>query len=104
MNNVDFLKDFPVLRANENGERLVYLDSGATTQKPVQVIEAIENYYKVSNANPHRGAYKLSIDATKAYDDAREKIRRFIDAEFSKEVIFIKNAAYFAYNFCFLRF
>ncbi len=92
MNNVDFLKDFPVLRANENGERLVYLDSGATTQKPVQVLEAIENYYKVSNANPHRGAYKLSIDATQAYDDSREKIRNFIDAEFSKEVIFTKNA------------
>lgn len=92
MNNIDFLKDFPVLRANENGERLVYLDSGATTQKPVQVLEAIEKYYKVSNANPHRGAYKLSIDATKAYDDAREKIRRFIDAEFSKEIIFTKNA------------
>lgn len=92
MNNVDFLKDFPVLRANENGERLVYLDSGATTQKPIQVLEAIENYYKVSNANPHRGAYKLSIDATKAYDDAREKVKKFIDAEFSKEVIFTKNA------------
>ncbi|NSB15612.1 cysteine desulfurase [Clostridium beijerinckii] len=92
MNNIDFLKDFPVLRANENGERLVYLDSGATTQKPVQVLEAIENYYKVSNANPHRGAYKLSIDATQAYDDSREKIRNFIDAEFSKEVIFTKNA------------
>lgn len=92
MNNADFLKDFPVLKADENGERLVYLDSGATTQKPVQVLEAIENYYKVNNANPHRGAYKLSIDATQAYDDAREKIRKFIDAEFSKEVIFTKNA------------
>jgi cysteine desulfurase/selenocysteine lyase len=92
MNNADFLKDFPVLKADENGERLVYLDSGATTQKPVQVLAAIENYYKVSNANPHRGAYKLSIDATQAYDDAREKIRKFIDAEFSKEVIFTKNA------------
>jgi len=92
MNNIDFLKDFPVLKADENGARLVYLDSGATTQKPVQVLEAIENYYKVNNANPHRGAYKLSIDATQAYDDAREKIRKFIDAEFSKEVIFTKNA------------
>ncbi|WP_160683556.1 cysteine desulfurase [Clostridium sp. C2-6-12] len=92
MNNIDFLKDFPVLKADENGERLVYLDSGATTQKPVQVLAAIENYYKVSNANPHRGAYKLSIDATQAYDDARDKIRKFIDAEFSKEVIFTKNA------------
>lgn len=92
MNNVDFLKDFPVLKADEKGERLVYLDSGATTQKPIKVLDAIENYYKLNNANPHRGAYKLSIDATQAYDDAREKVRKFIDAEFSKEVIFTKNA------------
>ncbi|AGF57091.1 cysteine desulfurase/selenocysteine lyase [Clostridium saccharoperbutylacetonicum] len=92
MNNVDFLKDFPILKADEKGERLVYLDSGATTQKPIKVLDAIENYYKLNNANPHRGAYKLSIDATQAYDDAREKVIKFIDAEFSKEVIFTKNA------------
>ncbi len=92
MNNVNFLDDFPVLKAGEDGKRLIYLDSGATTQKPVQVLEAIENYYKTNNANPHRGAYKLSIDATKAYDDAREKVRNFIDAEFSKEIVFTKNA------------
>ena len=92
MNNVNFLDDFPVLKADEDGKRLIYLDSGATTQKPVQVLEAIENYYKTNNANPHRGAYKLSIDATKAYDDAREKVKNFIDAEFSKEIIFTKNA------------
>lgn len=92
MNNVNFLDDFPVLKAGEDGKRLVYLDSGATTQKPVQVLEAIENYYRTNNANPHRGAYKLSIDATKAYDDAREKVRNFIDAEFSKEIVFTKNA------------
>ncbi len=92
MNNVNFLDDFPVLKAGEDGKRLIYLDSGATTQKPVQVLEAIENYYRTNNANPHRGAYKLSIDATKAYDDAREKVRNFIDAEFSKEIVFTKNA------------
>lgn len=92
MNNVNFLDDFPVLKAGEDGKRLVYLDSAATTQKPVQVLEAIENYYRTNNANPHRGAYKLSIDATKAYDDAREKVKNFIDAEFSKEIVFTKNA------------
>jgi cysteine desulfurase/selenocysteine lyase len=92
MNNRNFIDDFPVLKADENGERLAYLDSAATTQKPISVIKAIEDYYKSNNANPHRGAYKLSIDATKAYDDAREKVRKFIDAEFSKEVIFTKNA------------
>ncbi|WP_143315497.1 cysteine desulfurase [Clostridium sp. HBUAS56017] len=92
MSNKNFLEDFPVLQADANGERLIYLDSAATTQKPTQVIESIENYYKTNNANPHRGAYKLSIDATKAYDDARKKVRDFIDAEFSKEIIFTKNA------------
>lgn len=92
MSNVNFLDDFPVLKIQEDGKRLVYLDSSATTQKPIQVIDSIENYYRSSNANPHRGAYKLSIDSTKAYDDARDKVRSFIDAEFSKEIIFTKNA------------
>lgn len=92
MSNVNFLDDFPVLKIQEDGKRLVYLDSSATTQKPIQVIDSIEKYYRSSNANPHRGAYKLSIDSTKAYDDARDKVRSFIDAEFSKEIIFTKNA------------
>jgi cysteine desulfurase / selenocysteine lyase len=92
MNNMNFLDDFPILKSNETGERLVYLDSAATTQKPKQVIKAIKNYYKNINANPHRGAYKLSIEATRAYDESREKVRKFIDAESSKEIIFTKNA------------
>lgn len=92
MNNRNFLEDFPVLKADETGKRIIYLDSAATTQKPIQVIRAIENYYKNNNANPHRGAYKLSIDATEAYDEAREKVRNFIDAEYTKEIIFTKNA------------
>lgn len=92
MSNVNFLDDFPVLKIQEDEKRLVYLDSSATTQKPIQVIDSIEKYYRSSNANPHRGAYKLSIDSTKAYDDARDKVRSFIDAEFSKEIIFTKNA------------
>lgn len=92
MNNKNFLEDFPLLQPDENGNRLVYLDSAATTQKPIQVVEAIDKYYNNFNANPHRGAYKLSIAATEAYDEAREKVRKFIDAEFSKEIIFTKNA------------
>lgn len=92
MNNMNFLEDFEILKSHEDGERLVYLDSAATTQKPKQVIKAIKNYYKNTNANPHRGAYKLSIEATKAYDESREKVRKFIDAEYSKEIIFTKNA------------
>jgi len=63
-------KDFPLL---ENRD-IAYLDSGATTQKPKQVIEAIEKYYKNNNANPHRGAYSLSIEATEQYENTRTKI------------------------------
>ncbi|MGG7177232.1 aminotransferase class V-fold PLP-dependent enzyme [Clostridium paraputrificum] len=84
----DILQDFPILQ----DDKLVYLDSAATTQKPKAVLEAIEGYYKEQNANPHRGAYNLSILSTDAYDKARVKIQKFIDAEDSREVIFTKNA------------
>ena len=63
MDNKDLRKDFPIF---ENRD-IVYLDSGATTQRPIQVIDAIDNFYKKNNANPHRGAYSLSIDATNEY-------------------------------------
>ena len=92
MKTRDFSKDFKTLNIEVNGNRLVYLDSAATTQKPNQVIEAIKDYYENINANPHRGAYYLSIEATKAYDEAREKVKSFINAKTTKEVIFTKNA------------
>lgn len=92
MSNRDFLKDFPTLLPDENGNRIIYLDSAATTQKPIPVIEAIEEYYKKSNANPHRGAYKLSLLATEAYEKSRERVKEFIGANSSKEIIFTKNA------------
>ena len=79
--------DFPIL---ENG--ITYLDSGATTQKPIQVINAVEKYYKTINANPHRGAYSLSIEATEAYENTRTKIAKFINAKSREEIIFSKNA------------
>ena len=88
MNAEEIKKDFPIL---EN-RREVYLDSGATTQKPVQVIEAIRNYYNKNNANPHRGAYSLSIEATEAYENTRLKIANFISASNREEIIFCKNA------------
>lgn len=88
----DYKSDFPALNLKVNGKELVYLDSAATTQKPSSVLEAIENYYKTTNANPHRGAYYLSMAATEAYESAREKVREFINAEEAKEVIFTKNA------------
>ena len=84
----EFKKDFPIF----NNKDIVYLDSGATTQKPIQVIKKIEEFYENENANPHRGAYLLSIEATQAYEEARDKIANFINAKHREEVIFSKNA------------
>ena len=81
-------KDFPIL---EN-KKISYLDSGATTQKPIQVINAIKELYENYNANPHRGAYGLSIEATEKYENTRNKIAKFINAKNSCEIIFSKNA------------
>ena len=92
MNNREYLKDFPTLNIETNGRRIVYLDSAATTQKPQVVIDAIDNYYKTSNANPHRGAYALSVAATEAYDEARAKVKNFINSKYVEEIIFTKNA------------
>jgi cysteine desulfurase/selenocysteine lyase len=80
--------DFPIFK-NRN---LTYLDSGATSQKPQQVLDSIDEYYKNNNANPHRGAYSLSIDATNCYEDGRKKVANFINARYSEEIIFSKNA------------
>ncbi|MBR2787195.1 MAG: cysteine desulfurase [Clostridia bacterium] len=88
MEQEEIKKDFPILK-NRN---MVYLDSGATTHKPVQVLKVIDEYYKNYNANPHRGAYSLSIEATEAYENTREKIAKFINARSSEEIIFCKNA------------
>ena len=85
---MDLKKDFPIL----NERNITYLDSGATTQKPIQVINAIDEYYKNINANVHRGAYSLSIEATTVYENAREKIARFINSPAAEQVIFSKNA------------
>ncbi len=83
-----FKDEFPILQKR----KISYLDSGATTQKPQCVIDAIESYYKECNANPHRGAYSLSIEATEKYESTREKIAKFINARNREEIIFSKNA------------
>ena len=88
MNIEEIKKDFPILE-NRN---IAYLDSGATTQKPIQVIKAVEEFYEKYNANPHRGAYSLSIEATQIYEDTRTKIAKFINAKHREEIIFSKNA------------
>ena len=84
MNQNEIIKDFPLLQNRD----LAYLDSGATTQKPIQVIEAIDNFYENNNANPHRGAYSLSIEATEEYENTRTKIANFINAKHREEIIF----------------
>ena len=81
-------KDFPILEKRN----ITYLDSGATTQKPIQVINATEEFYKKYNANPHRGAYSLSVQATEVYENTRTKIAKFINARHREEIIFSKNA------------
>ena len=83
-----FKRDFPLLMQNN----IAYLDSAATTQKPMQVINAISEYYKNSNANPHRGAYKLSLESTKVYDEARKKVAKFINAKSENQIVFTRNA------------
>lgn len=85
-------EDFNILSSQANGNKLVYLDNAATTQKPKKVLEAIENYYKNLNANPHRGAHVLSVLATEAYENARERVRKFLNAKKACEIIFTRNA------------
>lgn len=80
--------DFPIFRERN----IAYLDSGATTQKPQYVIDAIDNFYKKYNANPHRGAYTLSMEATEEYENTRTKIAKFINAQHREEIVFTKNA------------
>ena len=76
--NVDTIKaDFPIFTRETRGKRLTYLDSAASSQKPHAVIETLDTFYRVSNANIHRGVYELSEEATAAYDLARRKIARF---------------------------
>lgn len=82
--------DFPILDRKVNGKRLAYLDSAATTQKPIQVIDAVSDYYMTCNSNVHRGAHTLADEATTAYEGARAKIAHFIGADSSDEVVFTR--------------
>ena len=86
---MDFKEDFPIFKNRD----IAYLDSGATAQKPQIVIDAINNFYDKYNANPHRGAYTLSVEATAVYEDTRAKIAKFINAKHPEEIIFSKNAS-----------
>ncbi len=81
---------FPILNQEINGHPLVYLDSAATSQKPVQVIEAMKNYYELDNSNVHRGVHTLGNRATEKYEGAREKVQKFINAKSTEEIIFLR--------------
>lgn len=84
-------RDFPILERKTGGKPLVYLDSAATSQKPGQVIDAVASFYRNRNANVARGLYTLAEEATREYEDVREKVRRFINAEAPEEIIFTPN-------------
>ncbi|MGE5803460.1 MAG: cysteine desulfurase [Gemmatimonadota bacterium] len=82
--------DFPILERQENGRRLVYLDNAATSQKPRKVIDALVHYYSFHNANVHRGAYALAVEATDAYEAARTAVARFVNAWAGEAVVFTR--------------
>lgn len=90
MNVNEVRKLFPILDQEVNGKPLVYLDSAATSQKPISVIEAIDDYYRRYNSNVHRGVHTLGTIATDGYEGAREKVRRFINATSMEEIIFTR--------------
>ncbi len=85
--------DFPIFGREINGRRIVYLDSGASSQKPRQVLDAMARFYESSYAPTHRSAYQLATDATEAFEMARLKVRRFINAPSENTVVFVKNAS-----------
>ncbi|MGM7634218.1 cysteine desulfurase [Bacillus sp. Hm123] len=90
MNAKEIKKYFPILDQEVNGYPLVYLDSSATSQKPVQVIEALNKYYREDNSNVHRGVHTLGTRATDSYEGARDKVRKFINAAAREEIIFTR--------------
>jgi cysteine desulfurase / selenocysteine lyase len=90
MNVKEIRKLFPILDQEVNGKPLVYFDSAATSQKPLPVIEALDQYYRQYNSNVHRGVHTLGTKATDAYEGAREKVRRFINAKSTQEIIFTR--------------
>lgn len=92
MNVESIRRDFPILQRTVNGKPLVYLDSGATAQKPERVIEAVNRLHREQNANIHRGVHQLSAEATQLYEQARERVRTFIGAASREEVIFTAGA------------
>ena len=90
MDIISLRNEFPILNTKVNNKTLVYLDNGATSQKPQSVIDCLNEYYSTYNANIHRGVHYLSQFATSAYEEAREKISNYINSPSAKQVIFTK--------------
>lgn len=88
--NASIREQFPILNQEINGHPLVYLDNAATSQKPLAVIEAVERYYKMANSNVHRGVHTLGSRATDAYEGARARVAKFLNARFDEEIIFTR--------------
>ena len=89
----EYRPDFPILNEKVNGKPLVYLDNAATTQKPIQVIDAIQDYYCHYNANVHRAIHHLGERATQAFESVREKVAKFINAPSSRQIIFTRGTS-----------
>ena len=95
MSNLDvssLREDFPILQQMVHDKPLVYLDSAATSQKPESVIQALDTYYRTTNANIHRGIYQLAEQATEEYEAARKKVQKFIKAKSWREIVWTRNA------------
>ena len=90
MNVKEIRSLFPILHQQVNGHPIIYFDSAATSQKPLPVIEALDRYYREYNSNVHRGVHTLGTKATDAYEGAREKVRRFLNAKSAQEIIFTR--------------
>jgi len=91
INVSEIRKDFPILQRKIGDNPLVYLDNAATSQRPIQVIKALEEFYTLHNANIHRAIHTLSRESTELYEEAHEKTRKFINARFFEEIIFTRN-------------
>ncbi len=90
-NVLEIRKDFPILSTTTNGKPLIYLDSAATSQKPLSMINAVSDFYKRYNANIHRGIYEISVKATEAYQESKETVSKFINASSYREIVYCKN-------------
>lgn len=88
----DIRREYPFLNLKPNGKDIIYLDNGATTQKPKEVLDNIQNFYETENGNPHRGAHYLAMVSTEAYEGARARVGKFIGAKSPSEIVFLRNA------------